>query len=68
MSLKAFHIFFIVLTVLSSLGFAVWAFTLGGAEIGSSLGAMGVLSALAGVTLAIYGIWFVVRKARRLIV
>jgi hypothetical protein len=68
MSLKSFHVFFIVLAVLSSLGFAVWAFTKGGAEPASALGAMAIFSALAGLGLAVYGIWFVVCKSGRLIV
>lgn len=68
MSLKSFHIVFIVLAVLSSLGFAVWAFTRGGAEVGSALGLLGVFSGLAAVALAVYGVWFVVRKSGRLIV
>lgn len=68
MSLKSFHVFFIVLAVLSSLGFAVWTFTKGGAEVASGLGAMGIFSGLAGVGLAVYGVWFVVCKSGRLIV
>jgi len=68
MSLKSFHIVFIVLAVLSSLGFAVWVFTRGGAELGSALGLLGLFSGAAAVGLAIYGLWFVVRKSRRLIV
>lgn len=68
MSLKSFHIVFIVLAVLSSLGFAVWTFTRGGAEIGSALGIVGLFSAAAAVGLAVYGVWFVLRKSRRLIV
>jgi hypothetical protein len=68
MSLKSFHIVFIALAVLSSVGFAVWAFTRGGAEIGSALGLLGLFSGATAVVLAVYGVWFVVRKSRRLIV
>lgn len=68
MSLKSFHVFFIVLAALSSLGFAVWTFTKGGAELASGLGALGVTSALASVVLAAYGVWFVMRKAGRIII
>ena len=67
MSLKSFHIFFIAMAVLSSLGFCVWAFTLGGAAPGSAIGLMGIGSGVLGVGLAIYGVWFVVKKARQLI-
>ncbi len=68
MSLKSFHVFFIVLAVLSSLGFAVWTFTMGGAELASGPGALGVTSALASIVLAAYGVWFVMRKAGRIII
>jgi hypothetical protein len=68
MSLKSFHVVFIVLAALSSLGFAVWTFTKAGAELASSLGALGVLSGLAAVALSVYGVWFVTRKSRRLII
>ncbi len=68
MSLKSFHIVFIVLATLSLLGFALWAFTRGATEHGSGLGIMGGISALAGLTLAVYGVWFIVRKSGRLIV
>jgi hypothetical protein len=68
MSLKSFHIFFIVLAVLCSVGFCVWAFTLGNAGPASALGLMGIGSGLLGIGLIGYGIWFVVRKARHIIV
>lgn len=68
MSLKSFHVFFIVLAVLSSLGFAVWTFTKGGAELASGLGVLGVVSALASVGLGAYGFWFVTRKSGRIII
>jgi len=68
MSLKSFHVFFIVLAVLSSLGFALWTFTMGGAELATGEGALGVFSGLVGLALAIYGVWFVVRKSRRIII
>lgn len=68
MSLKSFHVLFIALAVLSSLGFAVWTFTKGGAELASALGVLGVFSGLASAVLAVYGVWFVVRKSGRIIV
>ena len=68
MSLKSFHIFFIVMAVLISFGFCLWVFTRGGADLVSGLGALGMLSGLAGVGLAVYGVWFVVRKSGRIII
>jgi hypothetical protein len=68
MSLKSFHVFFILLAVLSSMGFALWVFTRGGAELASGLGMMGVFSAAMGCALAGYGVWFVLKKSGRLII
>lgn len=61
MSLKGFHIFFIVLSILLAAGCAVWSFVNG---VGV---AFGVISCLVAVSLAIYGVYFV-RKSRKLIV
>ena len=68
MSLKSFHIFFIVMAVLSSLGFSAWAFTAGDAATTEGLRLMGIGSGAIGVALAVYGVWFVVKKSGRLIV
>ena len=68
MSLKSFHVFFIVLAVFSSMGFALWAFTRGGAELISGLGMLGIFSATMGCALAGYGLWFVLKKSGRLII
>lgn len=56
MSLKQFHIVFIVLAVLVSAGFAIWAFTRYQAEAGVVL--MGGVSAVIAVGLAVYGVCF----------
>lgn len=56
MSLKQFHIVFIVLAVLTSVGFSVWAFTRYQADTGVLL--MGGVSAVAALGLAVYGVWF----------
>lgn len=60
MSLKAFHIFFITLSVLLSAGCAAWAFLAGTMPI------FGAVSAVVAVGLVFYGISFV-RKARGII-
>jgi len=62
MSLKAFHIFFIVLSTGLSLGFGVWSFRNLEAELGLRL-AFGIGGFLAAVGLVGYGSWFV-RKMR----
>jgi hypothetical protein len=60
MSLKAFHIFFITLSVLLATGCAVWGFVISSEPI------FGYASAAVAIALVIYGISFV-RKARRII-
>ncbi|MFK5921557.1 MAG: hypothetical protein QM496_05215 [Verrucomicrobiota bacterium] len=56
MSLKQFHIVFIVLAVMVSAGFAVWAFTTYQPQGGVML--MGGISSVVAVALSIYGVWF----------
>jgi len=56
MNLKQFHIVFIVMAVLMSVGFAAWAFTRFQAEAGVLL--MGGVSAVIALGLAVYGFWF----------
>lgn len=56
MSLKQFHIVFIVFAVMVSAGFAVWAFTRYQAEAGLLL--MGGFSGVVALALAVYGVWF----------
>jgi hypothetical protein len=60
MSLKAFHIFFIVLAILLSVGCAVWAFVNGGMPI------FGSSCAVVAVALVFYGINFL-KKSKRII-
>jgi hypothetical protein len=67
MSLKAFHLFFITLSVLLALGCGVWTAQLyqsGGNPIDL---AFAVASFAAAVGLVVYGAWFI-RKARKIIV
>jgi hypothetical protein len=60
MSLKAFHIFFIVLAALLAAGCAAWGFANGLPP------AFGTTCAAIAVGLVIYGIYFI-RKSRKLI-
>ena len=60
MSLKSFHIAFIIIATLLAAGCAVWAF----ANHAST--AFGVGSAIVALALIAYGIWFV-KKARHII-
>ena len=58
MSLKAFHVFFVIVSTLCALGFGAWAVAdylrtgSGGAL------AMGILGFAAAVALVWYGLWF----------
>jgi hypothetical protein len=60
MSLRAFHILFILLSILMSAGCAWWAFA---NEIAP---AFGIAFALSAVGLVIYGVYFL-KKTRKLI-
>ncbi|MBC8038472.1 MAG: hypothetical protein H7X89_14765 [Rhizobiales bacterium] len=61
MSLKGFHIFFIVLSILLAIGCAVWSFANGVAP------AFGIGACVTAAALIAYGIYFI-RKSRKLIV
>jgi len=63
MSLKAFHIVFIVASILLAFGFAAWAFMNGGEEGGSSLKSYGIGSAVVGAALIAYAV-YVLKKLR----
>lgn len=64
MSLKHFHFLFILFAALFSLGFGAWAILGMDPETGAR--GMGIFSAILGVVLAFYGVWFR-KKARRVI-
>ena len=68
MSLKAFHIFFIAMAVLISWSFPAWVW-LGFATAKSTVGlqVMAIGSAVLGVGLLIYGLYFI-RKSRHIII
>lgn len=64
MSLKHFHVLFIVLAAAFCLAFAAWALTGLGRTV--EIRGMGAFSAVLGVGLAVYGVYFF-RKARRIV-
>jgi hypothetical protein len=63
MSLKAFHIVFIVASILLAFGFAAWAFVNSGEEGGNGLVAYGIGSTAVGAGLIGYAV-YVLRKLR----
>ena len=68
MSLKAFHIFFIVMSIVITLGFAVWVLC-GGAtgDQKAFLSLMAGVSGVLGIGLIGYGLYFI-RKSRDIII
>ena len=60
MSLRAFHILFIILSIVLAAGCAAWAFANGVSVV------FGVVSALTAVALAVYFVSFL-KKTRRII-
>lgn len=65
MSLRAFHLLFIVVAAVMFFGTSVWAL-FWTSEVGLAVKLLGLVSALLGSTLVGYGIMFQ-RKARKLI-
>ncbi len=58
MSLKSFHVFFVVVSVLCALGFGAWAVADYARTGKPGVLAMGVLGFAAAVALVWYGLWF----------
>jgi hypothetical protein len=57
-SLKAFHVFFVIVSVLCALGFGAWAVNDYLRTGDGGVLALGVLSLAAAVALVWYGLWF----------
>lgn len=68
MSLKGFHILFITFAFLCAGGF--WAWCMWDAESAQRLGAitLGNLSGSLALALLIYGLWFVIKKSKTIII
>ncbi len=58
MSLKAFHVFFVIVSVLCALGFGAWAVADYLRTGKGGVLALGVLGFAAAVALVWYGFWF----------
>ena len=65
MGLKIFHLLFIAVSILLSLGFAGWCFHEDSLAKNATYFWLGVGSSLIGLCLMVYGAWFV-RKSRNL--
>lgn len=58
MSLKAFHVVFVVVCTVFTVGFGIWAIRLYRSEGDVSAMVCGVLSLCGAVSLIVYGRWF----------
>jgi hypothetical protein len=58
MSLRAFHILFILLTILLAIGCAAWSF------VNETAFGFGVASTAVAVGLVVYGVWFIKKTGR----
>ncbi|MDB4537171.1 hypothetical protein N9230_00985 [Akkermansiaceae bacterium] len=68
MSIKGFHLIFIVIAALFCAGFGVWALFFESAEAaGEAIKAFGVVGFVAAATLLVYGVYFY-RKSKSIIV
>lgn len=61
MSLKAFHVLFIIITALLAVGCAAWSY------FNHAAAGFGISSAIVALSLVLYGIWFL-KKSRSIIV
>ena len=66
MSLRGFHIIFIVISTLLCLFLAVWAFGFAPTDAGAVAPVLGVLGVLGTLVLPAYGVYFY-RKAKKLV-
>ena len=66
MSLKSFHIFFLVIAILFDLGMLAYAL-LGDNSVTQELRSYGVGLGIIAVVLIIYTVWFVRKKAPKII-
>ena len=65
MSLKIFHLIFIVISILFTVLFAVYAFSLGDETLGDAAAGWGIVSAVLAVLLGVYGVFFL-RKSKKI--
>lgn len=64
MSLKAFHVFFVAISILMCVSLGVWGIRTAGGEDSSLPVMMGALGFAGAIALAIYGVWML-KKLKR---
>ena len=62
MSLKGFHIFFILIATVFCFGFTAWAF-MGAGNLEAEMKIPGIVTGGLGIVLLAYGVWFAWKKA-----
>jgi hypothetical protein len=67
MSLKGFHIMFLIFAVLTALGFYAWTLAFTDEAAALQVIGMGQTSGALGVILLGYTCWFIARKAKTII-
>jgi high-affinity Fe2+/Pb2+ permease len=67
MSLKSFHVFFLVLAILFDLGIMAYAF-LGDNSVTRELRSYGVGLGVIAAALLVYTVWFIRKKAPKIII
>lgn len=68
MSLKHFHIVFLFFAILSDLGFWLWTRMMPEQAAALGVAGLGVFAGWLSLVLTAYGIWYVVKKSRTIIV
>jgi hypothetical protein len=69
MSLKSFHVFFIMVASLFALGMSLWAYLGASTEVmGNAARPFGVAAATLSAVLFGYGLWFAFKKSKTIII
>lgn len=68
MSLKHFHIVFIFFAILADLGFFIWTRMLPEQAAALGVEGLGLFAGWLSILMTAYGIWYVVKKSRSIIV
>lgn len=68
MSLKHFHIVIIFFAILCDLGFWLWTHLLPEQAADLGVAELGMFAGLLSIVLTAYGVWYVVKKSRTIIV
>ena len=68
MSLKTFHIFFLLVAICFDLGVLLYAFFGEPNSVTEELRSYGVGLGIIAIVLLAYGVWFVVKKAPKIII